>query len=836
MRLAGNKPWWPRLVGQTLALLGCMVSLLSAAEWRTWNSKVGTEVEAQYLSQTETHVALKTKAGVTLNVEKSKLSDNDQEFLKWLVEDAKKLAKPQPAAPAGTTPAGTTPAKKSAPPATQESPGKGELAKGANSKTADPKATDPEPAGKRKLQQPETDKLEQPLNAYPLSSDWLNQRPLPDPPNTDYAKLASELCAPVPRAKFVQVRKFKLPLVNPNTAQIAQAGHYLVDHNDKQEALDVWNLDTGKLVKSINVGPLANPRCFAISPAGSLVGMGRSDQALVAFHAATGKTMCIVPRLATEGKKLLRLAFNWEEDEIVTLNDSGEFQRMLLLGPQFKRYAFDQAIPENFADWATHNDEIWLTVSGQGRIGARITDRYTYSCYIQTQEAGFKAHAHRTHLAIPVRAGLVYWSRNELTRYGVSYSSKLTAAKQVRNPAAQYRAFDCLDFAQYSLDRRDQYLWVSNFGGTETIDIYDLDCFDIPVRVAAPMKDPGNHLHWHSSSTRRLHYFDRTDQLLTSYELQQFEPPPSWKIITAFHRAFLEKRYDRLEGLAVALDNEPQQLVGGRQLPVLTDVIRTFNRQQFLVPPDEWQHRLATWLRERPDSTLVRLILAQNRIGAALRATENDPPLKNELPANAQARQWIKEAEGFLREPLAAKQPWGETLYLQLRLAPLLGWEKDKCLELAARMAKIAPRHTDFHYQMCKLLLPEERGDVGDTELYAKTIADHFPQEAGNILYSYMVYRTVRGFGLEDYKQRLKFDWRRARDGFVADYKQHPDDPAAIQRARDWRMYNTANPENLSKEDKPDFEPIFAAYKKMVETHGWNVYLRIREGRVLLED
>lgn len=81
---------------------------------------------------------------------------------------------------------------------------------------------------------------------------------------------------------------------------------------------------------------------------------------------------------------------------------------------------------------------------------------------------------------------------------------------------------------------------------------------------------------------------------------------------------------------------------------------------------------------------------------------------------------------------------------------------------------------------MCKLLLPEERGEVGETELYAKTIADHFPNEQGDILYSYMVYRTTQAFGLEDYKTRLKFDWLRAKSGFVANAKLYPDDPAAI--------------------------------------------------------
>ena len=46
-----------------LGLSGIFFGSSLLAEYRVWNSKAGTEVEAQFISQTETHVVLKTKGG-----------------------------------------------------------------------------------------------------------------------------------------------------------------------------------------------------------------------------------------------------------------------------------------------------------------------------------------------------------------------------------------------------------------------------------------------------------------------------------------------------------------------------------------------------------------------------------------------------------------------------------------------------------------------------------------------------------------------------------------------------------------------------------------------------
>jgi hypothetical protein len=812
------------------------------AEYRVWNSKVGTEVEAQFLSQTATHVVLKTKDGKQLTVEKVKLSENDQEFLKWLAEDAKKPAdnadpaaklevtnKPSDTAKPAETVKSTEKVKSTEtakPPATAKPDPAAKPAPSVELPPTKKTASNPpgkpplpgQPAGTKPLEKTDPLKLEQPYNTFPLSiRNVAAQKILADPPNTDYTKLARELCAPVPRPKFAALNKFKIPLVNPTTAMIAQAGNFLIDHNDKLEQLDVWNLDTGKLVNSIKVGPLANSRSFAISPLGNLVASGRSDNVAIAYHAATGKEACIVPRQWEEKKKLVRVAFSWEEDELFSLNDKAEVDRQLLFAPPARRQQYLGAAAD-IADWTANNDEIWLTVTGQGRVGTRLTDRYTTTCYMQKQDSWFKAKARRHYLAIPVRNGLVYWSKNELTRYSVSYTTRLDAEKQ-RSETVKHRAIDCIDFDKYSLDRADRYLWVSNATATGTLDIYDLDCFDVPVRVPTPVQKQGQQLHWHSCATRRLYYYDPATTEITVHELRQFEPPPQWKVQEVFQRGLIEKRYDRLDGLAAVMDKDMRHLVGGRQLPVLTEVLDSFIRQQFLVPPEEWLHRKARWFSDRPDSTLARLVQTQVMINYA---TSADDPGQKE-------KRLIAAAE-LLKGPLAAKKPYGEALYMQLGLGTQLGWEKDKFLELAAQLAQAAPEHTEFHHQMCKLLLPDKRGEAGDTELYAKTIANHFPQEKGDMLYGQMVYRCLLDMDDNDFFDTLDFDLTRATRGLVADAKKNPTDPVAITRAQDWHTaLHRARHQDILEPFKADYRPISTAYVDLLKTGGWNAYLKPRD-------
>jgi hypothetical protein len=821
-----------------LAALVGWTTLGAAAEWRTWSSKVGTEVEAQVISQTETHVVLKTKAGAQLNVEKVKLSDNDQEFLKWLADDAKKpAAKPKSTAKPEKTPE-LQPADESsaAKKATSKPAAKGESKAAPEkpaSKSSAPAKDDPKKPGVKA----DPLKLETPQVLFPLSSDtWKKQKSLADPPNTDYAKLTRELIAPAERPKFVQINKFKLPLVSPERAILAQASNMLIDYDEKNDRLDVYDLDTGKRINSLKVGPLANPRCFALSPSGKYLGFGKPDNSVAVFDVATGKGVLENAIFREEKKKLVRLAFNWNDDEYALLSDKPEIDRWLIHHPVGKRHTFSNAIPDVARDWLANNDEIWLTVTGQDRIGARLHERFSYATYCQKQEAGFKAHAHRAHLAFPVRSGLVYWSPRELTRYVVSFSTKPSEPKQ-QSKTNQHRAIDCLDFAKHSLDREDRYLWVTNEAAKDTLDIYDLECFDIPLRVQAPPQKKTKQLHWHSAETRRLYYYDPASTEITVYELQNFAPQTCWKVFDTFHRALLDKRYDRLDGLAAELAKDMRSLPGSRQLPVLTDVILSFSRLQFLVPRDEWLERLEVWEQERPDSTFAKLVNASIFIQSATMQTKNDRPRKNELPNNPVVVEHIKEAERLLKHPLAAKVPWGETLYLQLRLASLQGWEKDKMLELSAHLAKIAPEHTEFHHEMCQQLLPEVRGDDGDTELYAKTIADHFLGEQGDILYGRMATRWSRRYDSEEFFRQFKFDWDRATRGLLADAKKKPEDPAKLYRVFDWYIYYTfANRAKQFANFEKDYDSIKKAYSKLMETHGLNVYQEPRTGTRYVED
>ena len=59
-------------------------------ELREWNSMVGTKTNAKYISSTETAVKLEKEDGKIITVPLVKLSKEDQEYVKQLVEEMKK--------------------------------------------------------------------------------------------------------------------------------------------------------------------------------------------------------------------------------------------------------------------------------------------------------------------------------------------------------------------------------------------------------------------------------------------------------------------------------------------------------------------------------------------------------------------------------------------------------------------------------------------------------------------------------------------------------------------------------------------------------------------------
>ncbi len=162
------------------------------------------------------------------------------------------------------------------------------------------------------------------------------------------------------------------------------------------------------------------------------------------------------------------IAFNWDDEEFTLLSAEGDIDRMLVCFPNGKRHSFARNIPEETKAGPRTTTTSGCMVSVQGRIGARLSDRFTYTCYVQEEDAGFKAHAHRDNLALPVRNGLVYWSRDELIRYSVSYVQPFDP-RPTNTEVAKHRAVDCSDVAKYSLDRAERYLWVTNETGTGTL-------------------------------------------------------------------------------------------------------------------------------------------------------------------------------------------------------------------------------------------------------------------------------------------------------------------------------------------------------------------------------
>lgn len=722
-------------LGLFFALIVLAISSAVAAETRVWRAATGGHtIKASLLRQTDTEVVLQKDDGTEVTVLKKDLSGADRKFLK---ESAKAdRAKPVAAAPSS------------------EEAGQPQ---GGIATPADPSGT--------------------PGPAHAATSPWpsLTDPAVPDEPGTDYAALAKKMMEIPPVPKFTKRHSFKLDLPSPETAALAEGGLFLCTHDLAKQQLDVWDLNTGKIAHTWTCGPLANSRCFAISPTGKTLAVGREDHMVVTYDVASGKQIFEHNLLQRQDKKVFRVALSWQDDHVSFVGANGDLGWFPVGGG--KGFSPSIGTFRTFVPWAPDDALPSLRISGKGTIGIVAHPSLSIVANFNPTEPFLTANFPKEPILAfaPISKGLVSW-------LGINDGYRLHQCfnEQARPTHTVLRGALCRTIAaQAAVDREEQYVWCYGRALQKPVlDIFSVDEFELPMSIAVP--EPSRPLQatdreWIAPETRRLIRWCHADKELTLFELGAIEPLPSWKIHGTMHRLLLEKKYDRIDGLAAALQDQGV-LPGGAHKPILTEIMEDFHEPQIYVQPWEWEQRLEAWVEERPKCDLARLALANHRICEGWAARGGG--YANTVTPEGMAKFLAMGEDGHkLLAPLLKRpKPPADALFLQLRVAKMLGWDLEKQLALADQLLEVAPEHVPFHNEMVLNLLPRWFGFPGASGAYADKVAKKAGGDAGEVVYACMGFSLGTYVASKQFVDETGFDAKRISDAFLAEANRHPND------------------------------------------------------------
>lgn len=653
----------------------------------------------------------------------------------------------------------------------------------------------------------------------------LTDPPVADAPDTDYASLVKEMMKDAVAPVFTKRHAFNITLPSPETATIADGGQFLCSHDVANEKLDVWDLKTGKLAHTWKCGPLANARCFAISPTGKTLAVGREDHMVVTYDIASGKPVHEHNMLAREGKKVFRVAVNWQDDRVFFVGEEGDLWCFPVGGGEGRGQQVGTS--KTFVPWTASDPLPYMQISGKGAAGIMAHPTLVFSVDFASEKTFFSiGHPQEPILAFtPIHRGMVRWD-------GINKGFRIhqpTNEKGIPANPVTRGAFVRTLSKQVAVDRGERFAWCYGQALRQPVlDIYSLDDFELPQSVTVPEPSKpfqAKDREWIAPESKRLIRWCDADKEVTIFELGTIEPLPSWKVYGTIHRLFLEKKYDRLDGVVAAL-REHAVIPGGSHVPMLTDTMESFHEPQMYVEPWEWEQRLEAWVEERPNCELARLALANYRIneGWAARGVGFAGDVTEEGWAKLLA---MGEDGNQLLAPLMKQpKPPAEAFFLQLRVAKMLGRGLDEQLELAERLLEIVPDYAPFHNEMVGNLLPRWFGTPGASGAYADKVAKQVGGDKGESLYAAMGFTLMRSIRSKDFVEESGVDVKRLAEALASKAQRNPDDDFYRMRFYGFALYGQrANPEAFDPPMQAAVSEANARIVKDLDKLTWNPYV-----------
>ena len=128
-----------------------------------------------------------------------------------------------------------------------------------------------------------------------------------------------------------------------------------------------------------------------------------------------------------------------------------------------------------------------------------------------------------------------------------------------------------------------------------------------------------------------------------------------------------------------------------------------------------------------------------------------------------------------------------------LNLAKDQGWDLEKTDKYAELLMKHAPRYAPAHTAIADYLMPRWHGKPGDSEAYARKVADRIGGPDGAAVYAQVAMDLARYYtpnvSSRDFMiQDLGFDLDRVWEGLTHLHKQSPDASSVVREADLYRV------------------------------------------------
>lgn len=233
-----------------------------------------------------------------------------------------------------------------------------------------------------------------------------------------------------------------------------------------------------------------------------------------------------------------------------------------------------------------------------------------------------------------------------------------------------------------------------------------------------------------------------------------------------------QERFDQLDCLADSFRASKDRFAGGMwKLHILYAGLKSPLQHPTTQDWEEHLNRLKHWVSENPDSITARIGLAMSYLNYAWDARGDgtaDTVSDNGWQLFGQR---AEEARTILQKASTLKAKCPEWYVAMETVALAQGWRREDVRALLEQAIAAEPGYYYVYRMHALYLLPKWHGEEGDTELFAKTIADRVGGEQGD-----EVYFQIAGFlvcNCNDQPQLNHMSWPRIQKGFAGLDKQY---------------------------------------------------------------
>jgi hypothetical protein len=649
-------------------------------------------------------------------------------------------------------------------------------------------------------------------------------------------QLRAKLLAPSVTPIFKKESEFVPGWRFPPEAKLSQDGRYLAaliaGTANTQTAIEVWDLGTGKMTSKVVLHDGSRSSAWSISPQGNYLAYSNRENNVIIHDLRADKGLYAHKAAAWAEESVARVAFGWNEREVYFLSQYGLAYRFPIAGGRgtsIKTSFGEGAGPlPGYAQFSVSEDgeNISCIASGNKMLAIPLP-LPTALIGLEPQRTTIEYLPAGSWQGHVLNQGLVASDKSERSMYLIRMLKPFAAD--------EYSIFYELGTAasrnygnQFSIDRAERFAWKAGKGpdGAPGLDIYDLSYFHAPVSIPLPYTESRsafeNDKFWISAEGKRFVLYNRDDNRVQVFNLTEWGPPPAQKIHMELRRCLMCEEYLLLDKLAAPFFKEEAPIPGSTGLPAALEIVMSFRDcAQYYETNSSYARRLRRWQQACPESRLARLVVAYDAICRGFAARGNSTADEVTDEGWRDLRKYGQEADEVLAPLFKLDRPPSEAYLLQLRVALMLSWDKEKQLDLMARMIDLAPGYFPFHQQAVLNLLPRWSGELGDCQTYAAHVAKKIGGDAGEIMYGRLAVELMKYYDPERYFAEINFDMQRAFNGLLLWCKTSTDDSLAPLYVFFCHTYCDGN-RLVTDENKDEFSNCKKSCIKLLRTFTWN--------------